>query len=137
LLEKNQDHEASQTVYAATYRNPNTVHPKHVNLQLPFCSVPLPPRLRSCNSLLNINFSRSNSTKSPASGADNFSKPVGLTRARGRLREDHCFCNRGDGVDSICLITKLIQSRDEGVNAVTFVGLALKVVKVNRVDMWM
>jgi hypothetical protein len=105
LLEKNQDHEASETVYAATHRNPNTVHPKHVKLQLPFCSVSLPPRVRFCNSLLKINFSRSNSTKSPASGADNVSEPAGLESARSRLREDNCFCNWCDGVDIIRLIT--------------------------------
>ena len=105
LHEKNQDHEASQTVYAATHRNPNRVHPKHVKLQLPFFSVSLLPRVRFCNSLLKINFSRSNSTKSPASGADNVSEPAGLERARSRLREYHCFSNRGDGVDSIRLIT--------------------------------
>jgi len=83
----------------------HTVHPKHVKLQLPFCSVSLPPRVRLCNSLLKINFSRNNSTKSPASGADNVSEAAGLERGRSRLPKDHCFCNRGDGVDSILLIT--------------------------------
>jgi hypothetical protein len=85
-------------------------------------------------SLLKIYFSRSNSTKSPASDADNFSEPAGLKRARSHLSEDHSFCNRGEGVDSIRLITLLIQSCDWGERAVRFVGLTLKVVKSAHVD---
>jgi hypothetical protein len=77
--------EASQTVYAMTLRIPNTVHPKY-ELQLPFCSVSLPLLVRFFNSLLKINFSSSNSTKSPASGAGNVSEPTGLERAQRPLR---------------------------------------------------